>query len=213
MVVVEVHDTGVGIPPERLARIFDPFFTTRTEGQGLGLGLSISHSLVTRMGGELLVESEPGRGSCFRVRLPVAPAVQGPPAPSPWSRPSRKPTRSGRILLVDDEPKLLLTLGMLLEDTHKVTRCLQARDALERIRVDPPFDVILCDVMMPEMNGEQLFKAVSDIAPDQARRMIFMTGGAFTEEAQHFLENVKNARLTKPFWVDELEAALAVLLG
>lgn len=212
--VVEVHDTGQGIPPERLGRIFDPFFTTRTDGKGLGLGLSISHSLVTRMGGELTVESTPGRGSVFRVRLPVAPVVHGPPLQQGlWRRSSPKPTRSGRILIVDDEPKLLLTLGMLLEDAHDVSRCLQAREALELIRGGPPFDVILCDLMMPEMTGEQLFAELAATHPEQARRMIFMTGGAFTEGAQRFLDQVKNRRLTKPFWVDELEAALAPLLS
>ncbi|MFP2907975.1 ATP-binding protein [Pyxidicoccus sp. 3LFB2] len=210
-VVVEVHDTGEGIPPERLERIFDPFFTTRKEGQGLGL--SISHSLVTRMRGELTVESTPGRGSLFRVRLPAAPALVGPPSPLPSRRPLQRPTRRGRILIVDDEPKLLLTLGMLLEEAHDVTRYLKAREALACILEGPPFDVILCDLMMPEMTGEQLFEAVSAAAPEQALRMVFMTGGAFTEGAQRFLEQVKNPRLIKPFRVDELEVALARLIG
>ncbi|WP_164018081.1 ATP-binding protein [Pyxidicoccus trucidator] len=212
-VVVEVRDTGQGIPPERLERIFDPFFTTRPEGQGLGLGLSISHSLVTRMGGELTVESEPGLGSLFRVRLPAAPAVSGPPAQLPSPRLPKRPTRRGRILIVDDEPKLVLTLGMLLEEEHDVTRSLKAREALECIQAGPPFDVILCDLMMPEMTGEQLFEAVSVAVPEQALRMVFMTGGAFTDGAQRFLEQVKNPRLIKPFRVDELEAVLARVMG
>jgi signal transduction histidine kinase len=212
-VVVEVHDTGQGIAPERLGRIFDPFFTTRPEGKGLGLGLSISHSLVTRMGGELTVESEPGRGSLFRVRLPAAQAVQGPLAQRQWGSASRKPLRRGRILIVDDEPKLALTMGMLLEEAHEVTRCLKSREALELIRAGPPFDVIFCDLMMPEMTGEQLYEAVVALAPEQARRIIFMTGGAFTEGAQRFLDQVKNPQLLKPFWVDTLEAALAAMLA
>ncbi|HZH14252.1 MAG TPA: ATP-binding protein [Archangium sp.] len=212
-VVVEVRDTGQGIPPERLERIFDPFFTTRPAGMGLGLGLSISHSLVTRMGGELTVESELGRGSLFRVRLPAAPAGAASASQRQPHRPPKRPTRRGRILIVDDEPKLALTLGLLLEDAHEVTRCLKAQTALEFIQAGPPFDVILCDLMMPEMTGEQLFEAVSAAAPEQARRMIFMTGGAFTERAQRFLEQVKNLRLIKPFRVDALEAALAQLMG
>ncbi|QSQ26019.1 response regulator [Pyxidicoccus parkwayensis] len=212
-VVVEVRDTGQGIPPERMARIFDPFFTTRSEGQGLGLGLSISQSLVSRMGGELTVESELGRGSLFRVRLPAAPAEHASPTPLPPRQPLRRPTRRGRILIVDDEPKLALTLGMLLEDAHEVTRCLKARDALELIRAGPLFDAILCDLMMPEMTGEQLFEAVSATQPEQARRMIFMTGGAFTAGGQDFLAHVKNPRLIKPFRVDELEAMLALIVG
>jgi len=215
-VVVEVHDTGRGIPAERLGRIFDPFFTTRTEGQGLGLGLSISHSLVTRMGGELSVESEPGRGSLFRVRLPGAAPVSTDAAAAQARRtpsPRRKPTRRGRILIVDDEAKLALTLGMLLEDAHQVERCLQARVALELIRNSPPYDAILCDMMMPEMTGEQLYEAVLATDPEQARRIIFMTGGAFTEGTRQFLERVRNPQLTKPFKVEEVETLLASLLG
>ncbi|WP_163996645.1 hybrid sensor histidine kinase/response regulator [Pyxidicoccus caerfyrddinensis] len=212
-VVVEVSDTGQGIPPERLGRIFDPFFTTQPEGQGLGLGLSISQSLVTRMGGELSVESELGRGSLFRVRIPAAPAGSSSGALLPVRRSPRKPTRRGRILIVDDEPKLALTLGMLLEEEHNVTRTLQAREALELIHAGPLFDAILCDLMMPEMTGEQLFEAVLAAHPEQARRMIFMTGGAFTPGARHFLEHVKNPRLIKPFRVDELEATLALMVG
>jgi PAS domain S-box-containing protein len=212
-VVVEVSDTGQGIPPERLDRIFDPFFTTRPEGQGLGLGLSISQSLVTRMGGELSVESELGRGSLFRVRLPAAPAGSSSEPLLPVRRSPRKPTRRGRILIVDDEPKLALTLGMLLEDEHDVTRTLKAREALELIHAGPLFDAILCDLMMPEMTGEQLFEAVLAAHPGQARRMIFMTGGAFTAGTQGFLEQVKNPRLIKPFRVDELEATLALVVG
>jgi signal transduction histidine kinase len=211
-VVVEVHDTGQGIPAERMGRIFDPFFTTRPEGQGLGLGLSISHSLVARMGGEITVESEPGRGSLFRVRLPAAPAVSAPSPQLLSRRPPKRPTRRGRILIVDDEPKLALTLGLLLEEMHDVTRYLKAREALACIQSEPPFDVILCDLMMPEMTGAQLFEAVSAIAPEQARRMVFMTGGAFTDGAQRFLDQVKNPRLIKPFRVDELEAVLARLI-
>jgi signal transduction histidine kinase/CheY-like chemotaxis protein len=214
VVVVEVHDTGRGIPPERLARIFDPFFTTRTEG--LGLGLSISHSLLARMGGEISVESEPGRGSVFRVRLPGVSPRTGDSAGAAQARrspPRPRPTRRGRILIVDDEAKLALTLGMLLEHDHHVDRCLQTRAALELIRNGPPYDAILCDVMMPELTGEHLYEAVFARDPEQARRIIFMTGGAFTEGARHFLERVRNPQLTKPFKVEELEALLATLVG
>jgi CheY-like chemotaxis protein len=127
--------------------------------------------------------------------------------------PRRKPTRRGRILIVDDEAKLALTLGMLLEEAHQVERCLQARVALERIRNGPPYDAILCDMMMPEMTGEQLYEAVLATDPEQARRIIFMTGGAFTEGARQFLERVRNPQLTKPFKVEEVESLLASLVG
>ena len=100
-----------------------------------------------------------------------------------------------------------------LGDEHAVERCLQARVALELIRNSPPYDAILCDMMMPEMTGEQLYEAVLATDPEQARRIIFMTGGAFTEGTRQFLERVRNPQLTKPFKVEEVETLLASLLG
>ena len=207
-VCVEVRDTGQGIPPELLGRIFEPFFTTKAVGKGTGLGLSISHGLVTALGGELSVESEPGRGSVFRVRLPVAPAgltaaVHPPPQTAP---------RRGRLLIVDDEPLLAQTLQLLLEPEHDVTIVHDARDALEQLRNGTSYDAILCDLMMAEMTGEQFHEELSRTAPEQTSRIIFMTGGAFTQNAREFLARVPNPRLLKPFQQQELDKLLAVLL-
>jgi signal transduction histidine kinase/CheY-like chemotaxis protein len=210
-VVVEVHDSGKGIAPELLGRIFDPFFSTKPVGQGLGLGLSICHNLVGRMGGELTVTSEPGRGSTFRVRLREAPAVPAaaPPAPAP-----RRRLRRGRLLIVDDEPVLAETLAQLLEEEdHEVEQTSSARDALERIRKGSSYDVILCDLMMPELTGMQFHEAVDGLSPQQAQRILFMTGGAFTPAARDFLTRVTNPRITKPFQLEELERLLAPMLG
>ncbi|HEX5744676.1 MAG TPA: ATP-binding protein [Archangium sp.] len=207
-VCVEVRDTGQGIPPELLGRVFDPFFTTRAVGKGIGLGLSISHGLVTALGGELSVESEVGRGSVFRVRLPMAPARSA-ASPTP---PRQEVLRRGRLLIVDDEPLLARTLQMLLEPQHDVTVLHDAREALGHLRNGTPYDVILCDVMMAEMTGEQFYEEVSRTAPEQTFRIIFMTGGAFTQTARDFLARVPNARILKPFHAEELDKLLAPLL-
>ncbi|HZH14295.1 MAG TPA: ATP-binding protein [Archangium sp.] len=207
-VCVEVQDTGHGIPPELLGRIFDPFFTTKAVGKGIGLGLSISHGLVTALGGELSVESELGRGSVFRVRLPMAPA--GLTASSP--PPPQAALRRGRLLIVDDEPLLARTLQMLLAPEHDVTVVHAARDALEHLRNGASYDAILCDLMMAEMTGEQFYEELSRTAPEQTFRIIFMTGGAFTQTARDFLARVPNGRLLKPFHQEELDKLLAVLL-
>jgi signal transduction histidine kinase/CheY-like chemotaxis protein len=207
-VCVEVRDTGQGIPPELLGRIFDPFFTTKAVGKGIGLGLSISHGLVTALGGELSVESEVGRGSVFRVRLPMAP---GRSAASP-TPPRQQALRRGRLLIVDDEPLLAQTLQMLLEPQHDVTVLHDAREALEQLRNGTPYDAILCDVMMAEMTGEQFYEELSRTAPEQTFRIIFMTGGAFTQTARDFLARVPNSRIIKPFHAEELDKLLAPLL-
>ncbi|QRN96466.1 response regulator [Archangium violaceum] len=210
-VVVEVQDSGNGIPRELLGRVFDPFFTTKPMGKGMGLGLSISHGLVTALGGELAVESELGRGSVFRVRLPVAPAglaaVSSPPA-SERSAAQRR----GRLLIVDDEPLLAQTLKMLLEPEHDITILGDARSALEHLRDGTPYDAILCDLMMKEMTGSQFYEELSRIIPEQARRIIFMTGGAFTPSARDFLVRVSNPHIIKPFRKGELDKLLIPLL-
>jgi PAS domain S-box-containing protein len=207
-VVVEVKDTGSGIPPELLGRIFDPFFTTKPVGKGMGLGLSISHGLVTALGGELTVESELGRGSVFRVRLPIT-TMQPTASPSP----SRlEVPRRGRLLIVDDEPLLARSLELLLEPEHDVTLARDAREALEQLRNGARYDAILCDLMMAEMTGGQFHEELSRILPEQAGRIIFMTGGAFTPEARTFLERVTNLRLLKPFTKEELDRFLVLII-
>jgi signal transduction histidine kinase len=210
-VVVEVQDTGNGIPRELLGHIFDPFFTTKPVGKGTGLGLSISHGLVTALGGELTVESEPGQGSVFRVRLPVAPAGLAAVSPPPASA-SLSARRRGRLLIVDDEPLLAQTLKLLLEPEHDITLLGDARAALEQLRNGPPYDAILCDLMMKEMTGSQFYEELSHLLPEQARRIIFMTGGAFTPSARDFLERVPNPHILKPFRPEELDKLLVALL-
>jgi CheY-like chemotaxis protein len=207
-VVVEVHDNGVGIAPQVRGRIFEPFFTTKPVGIGTGLGLAICHGIVTALGGSLTVESEVGKGSVFRVELPAArhgastPAVAGTSAtPSPRAAASR-----GRILVVDDEPIVCFSLERLLASEGQVVAVTSAREALDRIRSGERFDVILCDLMMPEMDAPAMHAELMSFAPEQAERMVFVTGGAFTMRARDFLDRVPNARMSKPFDVDALLA-------
>jgi signal transduction histidine kinase/DNA-binding NarL/FixJ family response regulator len=199
--VVEISDTGCGIPPDVLPRIFDPFFTTKPVGSGTGLGLSICHGVVTSLGGLVEVESEPGRGSLFRVVLPAArlQAVAPPPVPA-----RDRPSRRGRVLVVDDEPLLLSLFERLLGVHHDLAGETDARVALERVERGERFDAILCDLMMPEMSGMDLYDAIAESAPEQAERMIFLTGGAFTAPARAFLERVSNPRFMKPFNLRQL---------
>jgi signal transduction histidine kinase/CheY-like chemotaxis protein len=209
-VVVEVHDTGRGIPADELGRIFDPFFTTKPVGQGMGLGLAISHSLVGALGGSLTVESEPGRGTVFSVQLPVAPVSQvAPNAPVPAQPRS---TVRGAVLIVDDEPLLAQSLQQLLSEHHDITLATCARDALALIHGGRRFHAILCDVMMAEMTGQQFHEQLSRFEPEQSQRIIFMTGGAFTPDSRDFLAKVPNPQLIKPFKIEQLERLIASLV-
>jgi signal transduction histidine kinase len=209
-VVVEVRDTGVGIPPSQLERIFDPFFTTKAVGVGTGLGLAICRRIVSDLGGELAVESVVGRGSIFRVVLRAA--VAGPAMPAEPVEGRERPLRRGRILFVDDEIALGHAVARSLSHHHDVTVSNSGRDALSRLVDGERYDVIVSDLMMPEVTGMEIHAELSERDPEQARRMVFITGGAFTVGAQAFLDGVSNPRLDKPFELENLLAVLETLL-
>jgi signal transduction histidine kinase len=206
-VAIEVRDNGIGIPPQVRGRIFEPFFTTKPVGIGTGLGLTICHGIVTSLGGTLSFESEVGKGTTFRVELPVAVRTMGATAVAHVAGKSQSPSKAaprGRILVVDDEPIVCFSLERLLSTEGEVVALTSARQALAAVRSGERFDVILCDLMMPEMDAPVLYDEVRSIEPAQAERMVFVTGGAFTVRAREFLESVPNPRLGKPFDVDAL---------
>jgi signal transduction histidine kinase len=206
-VVVEVHDNGVGISPQVRGRIFEPFFTTKPIGIGTGLGLAICHGIITSLGGSLSVESEVGKGSVFRVELPSAGRTIGATAATRVSEGTSSAPISqsrGRILIVDDEPIVGFSLQQLLSKEGEVLVVTSAREALAHIESGDRFDVILCDLLMPQMDGPALYDELRKSAPGQAERMVFITGGAFTVRAREFLERVPNFRVSKPFDVEAL---------
>jgi signal transduction histidine kinase len=205
LVAIEVRDTGSGIDPENVKRIFDAFFTTKPAGVGTGLGLSICHRLVRGLGGELEVSSELGKGSTFRVLLPAAAASEE-VAPPSASAASTAAGRRGRVLVVDDEPMIAAAIGRTLALDHDVVLASAASVALQRIDQGEEFDVILCDLMMPQMTGMELHGALMKLKPTQADRMVFLSGGAFTTAARDFLDDVPNQRLEKPFDARQLLA-------
>jgi two-component system, cell cycle sensor histidine kinase and response regulator CckA len=208
--VVEIRDTGRGIPPEVLGRIFDPFFTTKPVGVGTGIGLAICHNIVTGLGGDIEVESAPGAGATFRVRLPAHRGAHLVAAPR-GQAPGREGVRRARILIVDDEIEVGRLLAHFLE-AHDVSVVSRGRDAIERLEREA-FDVVFCDVMMPDVGGIELHEALRRRRPGAERRIVFMTGGAFTAQARAFLDGVPNPCIDKPFDLDAIDRALRVLLA
>ena len=199
-VVIEVSDTGVGIEEECLTQIFEPFYTTKAPGRGIGLGLSVARDVVLRLKGSIGARSTPGRGTTIRIRLPAAEV-----APIEASSDVVASAKGRRVLVVDDDRRVAEAVGLVLEE-HHVTVVFSGREALEHLRADEAYDVILCDLMMPEMTGMELYEIVAREAQEMAKRFIFMTGGAFTSRAQRFLSEVKNPRILKPFDPAELRA-------
>jgi signal transduction histidine kinase/CheY-like chemotaxis protein len=195
--IVEIRDSGGGIRPEHLSRIFDPFFTTKPQGVGSGLGLAISHGTVESLGGDIVVESTVGLGATFRVILPGAASSTLEPPATP--RVSTGRGRSGKVMVIDDDAAVGAAIRRALGRRHDVLTTTNAQEALDRIQAGELFDMILCDLMMPQMSGMELHAQLLAHAPDQAARMVFITGGAFTLAAREFLDRVPNERFDKPF--------------
>jgi signal transduction histidine kinase len=196
-VVIEIADTGSGMPPEVLAQLFTSFFTTKPIGIGTGLGLSICHQIVTGLGGSIDVKSEVGVGTSFWITLPLAPTqtLQEPQHVTLDIAPGRR----GKILVVDDEPMILKAVFRILSAEHEVVTVVNAKEALKHINAGERFDVILCDMMMPQMTGMDLYVEISKVTQEQANRMIFFTGSVFTPLARAFLDKTSNLCIEKPF--------------
>ncbi|MCA9708075.1 MAG: response regulator [Myxococcales bacterium] len=216
-VIVSIRDTGQGIPATVLPHIFDPFYTTKDK-EGTGLGLSITRSVVDGLGGSISVESSVGDGTTFIVRLPVAERQLEPDAPD-QSLPSRtsietmsasEPVPRVRVLVIDDEPLLGKSLRRALPE-HDVVYTEDPTHALD-LCSETDFDVIVCDLMMPVIDGQDVYEHLRQNAPELASRMIFMTGGAFTTAAQRFLESIDNPVLHKPFTPNDLRVAVKRML-
>jgi len=198
--VVEVHDTGAGIPPEILPRIFDPFFTAKGTGKGTGLGLSISYATVKDLGGRIDVASALGMGTTFRVTLPPARGWRSSSSRSPAAAPLER----RRILVVDDDPLVGEAIARVLEGEADVEVTTDARTAIERIVGADRWDFVFCDLMMPGRSGVDVYAEAIERAPAMVGRIVFMTAGAFTDRARAFAEAVPNACLQKPLDAEQV---------
>jgi signal transduction histidine kinase len=214
---IEVADTGCGMTPEVQRRSCEPFFTTKPVGVGTGLGLSICHGIVTAAGGRLSVETPAEGGTRVSVLLPsvesasgqlaLAPRLPPPPQRLRSSGSVRRAREQRCILMVDDEPMLLRSVRRLLPEYELV--CVEsAKKALALLDAGKPFDLIVSDVMMPEMSGIDFYEALCARYPEDARRVIFVTGGALGHHVGSFLGSVPNMRLEKPFAAADLRRVI-----
>ena len=206
-----VADTGYGIAPENLARIFEPFFTTKPLGEGTGLGLAMLKGIVEEHGGSITVDSEPGRGTSFTIEIPVVSPPETAIGPDELQAPRIAP--GTRILVVDDEPSIASLLADILESAgFQVDTESNGKAALERLD-SAPYDLVICDLRMPGLDGRHVYREVERRYPHMARRFLFLTGDALSGDLREFLEQVGVPAVSKPFLAEEVLRAIASQLG
>ncbi|MFK7999085.1 MAG: ATP-binding protein [Polyangiales bacterium] len=189
-----ISDDGPGMSEEVLARVFEPFFTTKPIGEGTGLGLTICRRIIQNLGGELEVSSTLGEGTVVTISLQMDLA----------SKPSERvrkraltPDHSAKVLIIDDEPRVGASLARLLRG-HRCTVVTSGAEGLELMATES-FDLVFCDLMMPEMTGMDVHAALREQGEQQERSLVFVTGGAFTARARAFVSSCSNTVVEKPF--------------
>jgi signal transduction histidine kinase len=202
-VIFEVADDGPGIAEELQPRVFDPFFTTKEAGKGTGLGLSVAYAIVQEHGGRIWLSSKKGAGASFYVELPIVGEALQPrkPPPAPISLEAFKGLR---VLVVEDEPALALAVSEALADAgFVVDRAGDGEEGLTQL-AQGTYDLIICDLQMPRIDGMQFYRAMAAATPTLARRVIFVTGAVAGTDAERFLEETGCRWLAKPFRLGDL---------
>jgi len=211
---LQVEDTGPGIPPQIRAKIFDPFFTTKTRSQGTGLGLALCADIVRQHQGTIRAISKPEGGTMFEVRIPVDTQLEpSPPAPIASQVVTRvRKSRRLRVLLIDDEPLVLRSLRRMLAE-HLIDTAQSGSEALAQLQRNQNYDLIFCDLMMPEMDGTVVHAEIERRMPQLLERLVFCSGGAFTSRTKQFLEQTKRPLVEKPLTRESFERVVSEQLG
>jgi PAS domain S-box-containing protein len=210
-VVLEINDDGPGIPDELQPKIFDPFFTTKEVGKGTGLGLTVAYAIVQEHGGRIRLESNPKIGASFYVELPVS-GGKLPPAPLSRGRLDGHPEAvpGASILVVEDETKLANAVVDALRDAgYVVDHAPDGEEAFVRINAaTTPYDLVICDLKMPKVDGKMFYRRLSTNVPTLAKRVIFVTGDVAGTDAEEFLDESGCRWLAKPFRLGDLLRAV-----
>lgn len=191
-VCLSITDTGEGMDADTLASAMDPFFTTKGIGKGTGLGLSMVHGFLEQLGGQFILKSQKGAGTTAELWIPVATALSR-VAPV-VQQVEAEPVARLCVLVVDDDSLVLTSTGLLLEDLgHRVISATSGTQALDLFDAEPGIDLVITDMAMPKMNGEQLAQAIRVMKPDIP--IILATG--YAERLEGFAADLP--RLPKPF--------------
>jgi two-component system NtrC family sensor kinase len=208
-IYIRITDNGTGIPPENIHRIFDPFYTTKEKGTGLGL--SISYGLIKEHGGEIAVTSELGQGTTFTIELPIISEFLSDRVKSVQALPVGV-TSPKKVLIIDDEqPILNLFVHLLGSMGHQPEGVLSGHEALQKIACQD-YDLIICDIKMPEMDGYQIYQSLKKNHPTYMQRLVFTSGDTMNETHRRFLDSSGCLFLPKPFLFDEFQRVFNLAL-
>ncbi len=214
-VILEINDDGPGIAPDVQLKIFDPFFTTKEVGKGTGLGLTVAYAIVQEHGGRIRLESRLSAGASFYVELPVSGSTLAPLAtPRPAQGTAESAAAQGQsILVVEDETALATAVSEALRDTgYVVDRATDGEDALGLI-AERRFDLVVCDLKMPRLDGQAFYRTLVVTEPSLARRVVFVTGDVAGTDAEQFLDESGCRWLAKPFRLADLLRAVRETLA
>jgi signal transduction histidine kinase/ActR/RegA family two-component response regulator len=216
-IVVEVSDTGPGIPESHLTKIFDPFFTTKDVGKGTGLGLSLSYGIIKEHGGNIFARSKLGEGATFVIEMPITHKIhEEPPPPFQVVPPALKfesLVRNKRMLVVDDEKYILdFFVEVFRHVSMDVDTACDGGAAMEMIEQND-YDVIVTDYRMPHMDGRQLFDWIRLQRPALQNKIVFVTGDTVSAETRRFFESHATRYLAKPFKIEEVKEVIMQTLG
>jgi nitrogen-specific signal transduction histidine kinase len=207
--VVIVSDDGPVLGDDTRSHLFDPF----AGGEALGLGLAMCQSILASIDGRIEITIGQKRGTTFRVVLRPAPAAPAEKPRHPSSTrplpPPAVPARPARVLVIDDDPGVASALRAMLEAHHEVKSVDSAREGLQILLSDEEFDIVFCDLIMPDLSGIDVYCALELNRPERVEELVFMTGGVFTPDAERFLSQIPNPRIEKPFSLNCVEDLLA----
>ena len=203
MVLLEINDDGPGVPEEVQTKIFDPFFTTKAVGKGTGLGLTVAYAIVQEHGGQIRVASTPESGASFFVSLPAAAGARR-PSTARAQAPAPQTGVGSAVLVIEDEPALATAVGEALTDAgYRVECAAHGEDALERV-ANAVFDLVICDLKMPRLDGPSFYRVLCERNPALARHVIFVTGDVAGTDTERFLTETGCRWLPKPFRLNDL---------
>jgi signal transduction histidine kinase/CheY-like chemotaxis protein len=202
-IVLEISDDGPGIAVELQPKIFDPFFTTKEVGKGTGLGLTVAYAIVQEHGGRIRLASQTGYGASFHVELPVSGTPRRPVAQTP-APPDYESLIGSTVLIVEDEPALAAAVSEALTDAgFIVDRAGDGQEAMRRVNTTF-YDLIVCDLKMPKVDGMRFYETLAASHPQVAQRVLFVTGDVAGTEAEKFLQESGCKWLAKPFRLGDL---------